>query len=228
MPDRNQHLNTVPDTNGITLNVVQCEGCGLMQLDNEPVWYWQESINSTRVSASEVRPVDSVSFMKLEHQPSPNVYLKSIGSGSIQVPNCDKITAYDFCIDHLMYFTAPTLRFALENSGLFVISMESIFNDVILSAQVKRYERVAIYGAGHQAFAWLALHPNFEVDYIFDDNSKKQYRYSPATNIQIVAPVYVDAIIVMAGGYSDEVLKKLDDFKGGVAVLRGSHIEVIR
>jgi hypothetical protein len=38
----------------------------------------------------------------------------------------------------------------------------------------------------------------------------------------------LDAIIVMAGGYSDEVLKKLDDFKGSVAVLRGNKLEVIR
>ena len=40
-----QHLPDKPDSKGITLNVVQCTGCGLVQLDNEPVWYWKESIN---------------------------------------------------------------------------------------------------------------------------------------------------------------------------------------
>jgi hypothetical protein len=228
MPDRNQHLSDKPDSKGITLNVVQCKGCGLVQLDNEPVWYWKESINSSFLSNDLHVPEDSISFMELEHQPEPNEYLKDIVDGSIQVPNGAKFY-YDFCIDHLMYFDIVTFRSTLEYNGLFVTSIEAIHDDVILSAKVKRYEHVAVYGAGHQTFAWLSQHPLFKVGCIIDDNPDKQGRYSPVTNIQILTECgQCDMILVMAGGYSDEVLKKLDDFKGSVAVLRGNKLEVIR
>jgi hypothetical protein len=227
MPDRNQHLSDKPDSKGITLNVVQCKGCGLVQLDNEPVWYWKESINSSFLSKDLRIPEDSVSFMELEHQPNPNEYLKEIVDGSIQVPNGAKFY-YDFCIDHLMYFDVNGLQYALEYNGLFVRNCYIMPYGDIINADVKRYEHVAVYGAGHQAFAWLSQHPLFKVDCIIDDNPAKVDLYSPVTNIPIVTMSDADAIIVMAGGYSDEVLKKLDDFEGSVAVLRGNKLEVIR
>lgn len=242
MPDRNQHLSDKPDTKGITLNVVQCKGCGLVQLDNEPVWYWKESINSARLSSGLIKELVEmgavkVSFMELEHQPDPNKYLQDFRGDWILVPNHKEMTLYDVCIDHLFYFYNESLRAVLEYNGFLVKEIKTIYNDVIIAAHVKRYKHVAVYGAGHQAFAWLALHPNFKVDWIYDDNTDKVGKYSPVTNIPIVGDVKhyggwgaveADAIIVMAGGYSDEVLKKLDDFEGSVAVLRGNKLEVIR
>jgi hypothetical protein len=265
MPDRNQHLSDKPDSKGITLNVVQCKGCGLVQLDNEPVWYWKESINSMQLSKEmeEFRKSDNgydfASFHVLEHQPNPNEYLQNMcgdingANAIIQVPNSESMLIHDFCIDHLMYFTEDTLWTALELNGFEVVSIIHEFHDVILSAVVKRREQLepnydfewqpfahfcykketGIYGAGHQAFALLSiLKLNDRISLIIDDNPIKQGKYTPATNIPIVGPELsldrLDAIIVMAGGYSDEVLKKLDDFKGSVAVLRGNKLEVIR
>jgi hypothetical protein len=233
MPANNQHLSDKPDSKGITLNVVQCRECNLMQLDNKPVTYWKESINSSFLSKELHIPKDSVSFMELEHQPKPNDYLKNIGNGSIQVPDCGngKMTQYDYCIDHLMYFNEKSLQNALERNGFIVSGIESIFNNIILSAKVHKYH--AVYGAGHQAFAWLAQNKEManNIEFVIDDNVEKCGRYTPATNIPIRTPdalKELDAIIVMAGGYSDEVLKKLDDFKGSVAILRGNKLEVIR
>lgn len=233
MPDRNQHLSDKPDTKGITLNVVRCKACGLVQLDNEPVWYWQETINSSALSddlQKELNTLDGlITFMELEHQPDPNKYLQGFNGDWILVPNSTNMQLYDFCIDHLMYFDEKRLQYALEYNGLLVKEIKTIYNDVIVAAHVKRYEHVAIYGAGHQAFAWLAMHPNFKAICIFDDNPNKQFKYSPATNVFIESfiPKCTDAIIVMAGGYSDEVIARLKDFDGDLYALKDGKVQPV-
>jgi len=267
MPDRNQHLSDKPDTKGITLNVVQCKGCGLVQLDNEPVWYWKEIINSSHLS-KEFQEIqfkynmnhDWVSFNILEHQPNPNEYLQHISEyvmdngAVIQVPNCENMNKYDFCIDHLMYFDSYTLSSTLMQNGFILQDLNRDFHNSTLSAVVRKpnpiniddnfdyiklhhfltkHNPIGIYGAGHQAFALLSHDEMLskQTKCVIDDNVEKRGRYTPATNIPIRTPdalKEVDAIIIMAGGYSDEVLKKLDDFKGSVAVLRGNKLEVIR
>lgn len=237
MPDRNQHLSDKPDTKGITLNVVRCNGCGLLQLDNEPAWYWQESINSTALSPdlqNELGRLEGkVSFCELEHDPYPGGFIRLRNSLDwILVPNSTNMQPYDFCIDHLMYFDEKRLQYALEYNGLLVKEIKTIYNDVIIAAHVKRYDHIAIYGAGHQAFAWLAMHPNFRVDCFFDDNNDKQGKYSPATNLPIcelneIDEDVFDAVIVMAGGYSDEVIAKLKDFDGDLYVLKDGKVQSV-
>jgi hypothetical protein len=259
MPANNQHLSDKPDSKGITLNVVQCKGCGLVQLDNEPVWYWKEVIRSSRLSEKINVYAESVdSFNVLEHQPNPNEYLKGfLGYEDpivIDVPNCRDMNTYDFCIDHLMYFTEETLWTAIELNGFEVNDIIEKLGGICLEAAMYKrepfdtYDRfdyiklhhfltkhnpIGIYGAGHQSFALLSHDEMLskQTKCVIDDNSAKQGKYTPATNIPIVQPDALnglDAIIVMAGGYSDEVLKKLDDFKGSVAVLRGNKLEVVR
>lgn len=254
-----QHLPETPDSKGITLNIVQCTGCGLVQLDNEPVSYWKEVIRSSRLSEKINAYAESVdSFNELEHQPNPTEYLDDLYNFSympitITVPNCNEMRMYDYCIDHLMYFTDETLDFALQINGFQVGMIREVLDGTTLEATVERrpfmdasdnfdwfwfygYVHnngvIGIYGAGHQAFSLLALgNINNTIKLVIDDNPDKQGRYTPATNIPIFGPDKLnelDAIIVMAGGYSDEIVKKLDTFKGSVAVLKGNKIEVIR
>ncbi len=73
--------------------------------------------------------------------------------------------------------------------------------------------KVAVWGAGHQALAMISLADiGSKIKYVVDSAPFKQGKFTPATHIPIVAPATlesdpVDAIIVMAASYSDEVVK---------------------
>lgn len=170
----------------------------------------------------------------------------------------------EFIADHLLYFTVDTLCFTLQRSGFEVLSCQSIWHDYILSAVVRKrqplhtelLERrrseitsalhtfiakfpprgVAIWGAGHQALAVIALSQiASHVRYIVDSAPFKQGRYSPASHVRIVAPATlqsepVQAVIVMAASYSDEVaalLRRDHDPNLVVAILREAGLEEI-
>jgi SAM-dependent methyltransferase len=109
-----------------------------------------------------------------------------------------------------------------------------------LSIVVQEYGRankkVAVWGASHQALTLLALSKLDQIKYIIDSAPFKQGHYSPVMCTPIVSPDRlkddkVDAIIVMAAGYSDEVIKTLKTemaFDGAIAVLKGNRVEVIQ
>ena len=71
--------------------------------------------------------------------------------------------------------------------------------------------KVASWGAGHQALANLSLlNMADDIEYVIDSAKFKQNKLTPATHINIVAPEILDksdvgAIIIMAGGYSQEI-----------------------
>ena len=97
-------------------------------------------------------------------------------------------------------------------------------------------DSVAVYGAGHQALAVLALaNLGGSVKYVVDDAPFKQNKYTPATHVPIVSSKMletdpVDAVIVMAASYSDEVVKKLKQKyknKIGLSVLRSNGLEIL-
>lgn len=265
MPAMAQHLSETPEEHKIDLQLCQCTGCGLVQLDNDPVWYWKEPIRTEypamkkRISLL-TQNMDFVSTNYLEHVPFPNQYLAQFnGAGVIEVPNFDMILAKnlfsEIMLDHLLYFTKDTLRFTLQYNGFDVIEMSSIWDNFILQALVQRREplkllpflsqeekikkslndycskfrRVAIYGASHEAFAYIAmLKP--QVDFIVDNSPLKIGKYSPVGGLPIYHPNKLrdaDAVIIMGAGYSDEILKNLD-FGGSVAMMRDWGVEVIK
>jgi len=163
--------------------------------------------------------------------------------GIVEVPNFDMILKNklfsEFIIDHLFYFTKQTLTTTLMLNGFEVIDCKEIWYDYIISATVKkrkkldlsyfyqqqkklkdeiekylkRFRKVAIWGAGHQALAIISLlNLSGKIKYIVDSAKFKQNKFSPATHIPIVSPDRltqdpVEAVIVMAGSYSDEVAK---------------------
>jgi 2-polyprenyl-3-methyl-5-hydroxy-6-metoxy-1,4-benzoquinol methylase len=73
--------------------------------------------------------------------------------------------------------------------------------------------RVAIWGAGHQSLAIMSLLDlGSSIRYVVDSAPFKQGKFTPATHIPIVPPDRltsdpVDAVIVIAGGYSNEVAR---------------------
>jgi len=88
-------------------------------------------------------------FSYLEHIPNINIFLNAInqnlknnGVGIVEVPNFDMILKKklysEFIIDHLFYFTKETLIKTLKINGFQVLKIDSIWDDYILSAKVKK------------------------------------------------------------------------------------------
>jgi len=78
-----------------------------------------------------------------------------------------------------------------------------------------RSKNVAIWGAGHQALAIISLIDlSGKIKYVIDSAAFKQGKYTPATHIPIVSPDVlhsdpVEAVIIMAASYSDEVARTI-------------------
>ncbi len=97
---------------------------------------------------------------------------------------------------------------------------------------------VAIWGAGHQALAIISLmNLSGKIKYVIDSAAFKQGKYAPATHLRIVAPETlakepVDAVIIMAASYSDEVSRVLGDKFSrntnlNISILRGNALEIV-
>jgi SAM-dependent methyltransferase len=170
----------------------------------------------------------------------------------------------EFIADHLVYFTKETLESALRLHGFEVIECRALWHEYILSAVVRKRQamdlsrfrvnlyrlnreidayirrfgdkKVAIWGAGHQALALMALLGLAgRISYVVDSAPFKQGKWTPATHIPIVAPQTLEtrpvaAVIVMAASYSDEVAKTIRrnfPAKIGVAIVRDFGLEVL-
>ena len=110
-----------------------------------------------------------------------------------------------------------------------------------LKKEIEKYircfkdKKVAIWGAGHQALAIISLiNLADKIKYVVDSAPFKQGKYTPATHISIVSPDAidsdpVDAVIVMAASYSDEVVRIIRqkfDKNINVAILRDFGLEI--
>lgn len=188
------------------------------------------------------------------------------GIGLIEVPNFNMIIQNklfsEFINDHLFYFTKDTLEAALIHNGLEVVECNEIWYDYIISAVVRKrkkldisdfqkhqeyikneikqyvdnFESVAVWGAGHQALAVIALADlKDKIKYVVDDAPFKQGKYTPATHVPIVSAENletnpVEAVVVMAASYSDEVAKKIRknfDKSLKVSILRDTGLEKV-
>ena len=146
----------------------------------------------------------------------------------------------EFIGDHLFYFTQDTLCRTLSSNGFEVLECDSVWYDYIISAKVRKRrplkldsfrkeqnkikkelsgyiskfpeKQVAIWGAGHQSLAVIALaNVQTSIRYVVDSATFKQGKFTPATHIPIVSPRElqnnpVEAIIIIAAAYSNEVL----------------------
>ena len=169
----------------------------------------------------------------------------------------------EFIGDHLLYFTRETFLATLNLNGFEVLDCAELRDGYVLSAEVRKRapldlsgftgrqaeitaglnaflsrfgeKKVAVWGAGHQALAVLALAElGGKVRYVVDSAPFKQGKFTPATHLPVVPPDAlrsdpVEAVIVMAASYSDEVAGLLRrDFPTGlkVAILRDHGLEI--
>lgn len=96
---------------------------------------------------------------------------------------------------------------------------------------------IAIWGAGHQSLAIIAL-TNIQdrISYLIDSADFKQNKFTPATHIPILSPDILkdkqpEAIIIMAASYSDEVARIIlsnNENQSKVSILREDGLEIIR
>ena len=169
-----------------------------------------------------------LSFNFLEHQPDPNGMLQGIyenlkedGMGLITVPSLEYILEYngyyELIRDHLVYYTFDTLQFVLEKNGFEVLEQEMVNRDtlsvIVLAATAKLTKKI---------------------EYIIDSAPFKQGKYAPASHIPIISPAdallhSVDAIIIMAPGYTDEIAAIIKrDFGQGteIAVMKAKNLQM--
>lgn len=169
----------------------------------------------------------------------------------------------EFIGDHLLYFTRGTFLAALNLNGFEVLGCSELRDEYVLSAEVRKRwpldlsgfagrqaeitaglnafigrfgeRKVAVWGAGHQALAVLALAKlGDKVRYVVDSAPFKQGKYTPATHLPVVPPDAlrtdpVEAVIVMAASYSDEVaglLRRNSPPGLKVAILRDHGLEL--
>lgn len=93
---------------------------------------------------------------------------------------------------------------------------------------------LAVWGASHQGFTLAATTKlGDKVSYIIDSAPFKQGRFAPASHLPIVSPDYgkehpVDAILIVAPGYADEIagiIRKRYGSQTEILTLRSNHIE---
>ncbi len=119
--------------------------------------------------------------------------------------------------------------------GSFYGSLQNIKKE--LTAFLRKYRKgtVAVWGASHQALVVLALAELAgKISYVVDSAPFKQGKFTTATHIPIVSPDLLDlqpvnAIIIMAASYSDEVartIKKKYGKKIQTAILRDYGLEI--
>jgi SAM-dependent methyltransferase len=118
----------------------------------------------------------------------------------------------------------------------FYSHQEQLKNEIDEYLSRFKNKNVAIWGAGHQALAVISLaNLTDKIRYVIDSAPFKQGKYTPATHIPIISPEMldqdpVDAIIVMAGSYSDEVariIKQRFDKQISVSIMRNFGLEII-
>ena len=97
-------------------------------------------------------------------------------------------------------------------------------------------KKVAIWGASHQGFTLAATTKlGKKAQYIIDSAPFKQGKFAPSSHLPIVAPDYfkehpVDAIVITAPGYTDEIWASIRERFGEqveVRAMRSNHLEIL-
>lgn len=97
-------------------------------------------------------------------------------------------------------------------------------------------KKVALWGASHQGFTLAATTKLGErAEYIIDSAPFKQGKFAPSSHLPIVAPAHfhenpVDAIVITAPGYTDEIAACIREQFGEqveIRAMRSNHLEMI-
>ena len=168
---------------------------------------------------------------------------------------------HEFMRDHLSYYTEDSLRVLLERNGFELLeqkteeetlsvivrkrrptdfssvkeNMETVRSSIVRFCKKckEQGERIAMWGASHQAFSVLSvIGKDAEISYIMDSADFKQGKFSPASHVPIVSPDHffkdpVSCIFIVSPDYAEEIAKNArarfgDSVK--IYTLRGNEI----
>ena len=168
----------------------------------------------------------------------------------------DHSSYYELIRDHIAYYTFDTLTSLLERTG-FVINRDTLAVIVRKRPQMEtgnlldcyvnlrremdtymKYldawkKKAAIWGASHQGFTLAATTSlGKKAEYIIDSAPFKQGKFAPASHLPIVAPSYfeehpVDAVIITAPGYTDEIAALIREKFGPEVEIRAMRSETL-
>ena len=137
---------------------------------------------------------------------------------------------------HDYIISAQVRKMTQTDLSKFDIQRTRLRNELHAYLNKFRPGTVAIWGAGHQALTVMAmLNLTGKIRFILDSAPFKQEKYTPATHIKIVPPEVlvsapIQAVIVMAASYSDEVAGIVKQDYGNrmsVAILRENGLELV-
>lgn len=174
-----------------------------------------------------------VSLNYIEHQPDTRDFIRGLARitqegavGYVTAPNVEHLLQhnilYEFVADHLVYFTATTMRRAFEISGFDVLDSQFInnANDIALTVRKRQYvsisgvrdverlvkelrelitelnkvgRKVAVWGAGHRTLALLTLASCEGLECIIDSAPFKHGKFSTVTHLKIISPAEFEA-----------------------------------
>lgn len=154
----------------------------------------------------------------------------TLGLNGFEIVDC-KVEWYDYII------SAVVKKKLKANLSDFHNCQVKLKNEIEGYLSLFKDKKIAIWGASHQALAIISLlNLAGKITYVIDSATFKQGKFTPATHIPIVAPdkLYsdpVDAVIVMAAGYSDEVariIRQKFDKNINISILRDFGLEIIK
>lgn len=128
-----------------------------------------------------------------------------------------------------------TKKIQRDGSG-FALQQAAVVAEVLQFVDRFRAQEVVVWGAGHQALAVMSMAGlGHRISHVIDSASFKQGAYTPGTRLLIKSPQSLGedkprAMIIMAAGYSDEVLDMvLRDHPGvqHIAILREHGLEIV-
>ena len=146
-----------------------------------------------------------------------------------------------FCVLEQEMINRDTLSFVVKKRARLDVGNLLYGRDTMraeLSAWLRelseRGGRAAIWGAGHQGFTLAATTQlGTRTEYIIDSAPFKQGRFAPASHLPIVPPQHfhthpVEAIVIAAPGYTDEIAKSIREKFGDkvqIMAMRSNHLE---
>lgn len=142
-----------------------------------------------------------------------------------------KYVWYDYVISMIV---RKKSRLNLETFNHQLIKISDDINSFI-DSNILKGAKVAIWGAGHQALAIITMtNISHKIQFVIDSADFKQNKYTPASHLKVVSPQIlksekIDAILVMAASYSDEVAEIIRENypKISVAILRKNYLEIM-
>jgi len=161
-------------------------------------------------------------------------FTKDTLSIALKMNGFEIIKCQEVCYDYII--SATIIKRKRIDANLFLKQKEKIQREIEKFIKLFRGKKIAVWGAGHQALAAMSLFGmSGKIDYVIDSAPFKQGKLTPATHIPIVAPEKlfsdpVDALLVIAGSYSEEIIKIASEkfLIRNLAVLRNNQLELVR